>query len=71
LTDNDIIEEKYVRFRTVGDMSCTAALESVARSVDEIIEEIKITKISERGSTRLDDKISETGMEDRKRQGYF
>lgn len=71
LSDEDIIEEKFVRFRTVGDISCTAAIESVATSVDEIIEEIKTTKISERGATRLDDKISETGMEDRKRQGYF
>ncbi|GIV29710.1 MAG: sulfate adenylyltransferase [Bacteroidia bacterium] len=71
LSDDDVIEEKYVRFRTVGDISCTAAVESVATSVDEIIEEIKTTRISERGATRLDDKISDTGMEDRKRQGYF
>lgn len=71
LETTDVIEEKYVRFRTVGDISCTAAVESVATSIDEIIEEIKTTKISERGATRLDDKISETGMEDRKRQGYF
>lgn len=71
LSDDDVIEDKYVRFRTVGDISCTAAIESVATNIDEIIEEIKAAKISERGATRLDDKISETGMEDRKRQGYF
>lgn len=71
LSANDVIEEKLVRFRTVGDISCTAAVESVANNVDEIIEEIKTSKISERGATRLDDKISDTGMEDRKRQGYF
>lgn len=71
LSEKDIIEEKFVRFRTVGDISCTAAVESVATTVDEIIEELKTAKISERGATRLDDRISETGMEDRKRQGYF
>jgi len=71
LTADDVIEEKLVRFRTVGDISCTAAVESIATDIDAIIEEIKTTKISERGATRLDDKISETGMEDRKRQGYF
>jgi len=71
LSPDDVIEEKFVRFRTVGDISCTAAVESVATDIDAIIEEIKTTKISERGATRLDDKISETGMEDRKRQGYF
>lgn len=71
LSSDDIVEEKFVRFRTVGDISCTAAVESVATNIDEIIDEIRNTKISERGATRLDDKISETGMEDRKRQGYF
>lgn len=71
LTADDVIEEKLVRFRTVGDISCTAAVESIATDIDAIIKEIKTTKISERGATRLDDKISETGMEDRKRQGYF
>lgn len=71
LDEQDVIEEKLVRFRTVGDISCTAAVESVANNIDDIIEEIKISKISERGATRLDDKISDTGMEDRKKQGYF
>jgi sulfate adenylyltransferase subunit 2 len=67
----DKIIEKNVRFRTVGDMTCTAAVESDASTLDEIIKEITETKISERGATRLDDKISEAGMEDRKTTGYF
>jgi len=68
---NDTVVEKNVRFRTVGDMTCTAAVESDASTLDAIIKEITETKISERGATRLDDKISEAGMEDRKRTGYF
>ena len=68
---NDVVVEKKVRFRTVGDMTCTAAVESEANTVDEVIKEITETKISERGATRLDDRISEAGMEDRKRTGYF
>lgn len=66
----DIIERKNVRFRTVGDMSCTAAVESDADQIDDIIEEIKFSKISERGA-RMDDKVSEAAMEDRKKGGYF
>ena len=68
---NDKVVEKKVRFRTVGDMNCTAAIESEADTIEKVIKEITETKISERGATRLDDKISETGMEDRKRTGYF
>lgn len=71
LDATDQITEKQVRFRTVGDMTCTAAVESTAYSVDDIIAEISIAKISERGATRLDDRISEAGMEDRKKNGYF
>ena len=67
----DIIVKKNVRYRTVGDMTCTAAIESSAYSVDEIIKEIKETKISERGATRMDDRTSEAAMEDRKKGGYF
>ena len=67
---DEVITEK-VRYRTVGDMTCTAAVKSSASSVDEIIEELKNSKISERGATRIDDRISETGMEDRKKEGYF
>jgi sulfate adenylyltransferase subunit 2 len=66
----DHIERKKVRFRTVGDMTCTAAVESHADQIDDIIEEIKISKISERGA-RMDDKVSEAAMEDRNKGGYF
>jgi len=71
LESDDVIVEKKVRFRTVGDMTCTAAVESDASTLDDIIEDIKQSKISERGATRIDDRISETGMEDRKKGGYF
>jgi sulfate adenylyltransferase subunit 2 len=60
-----------VRFRTIGDATCTAAVESVARSVTDVIAETAVARITERGATRADDKISEAGMEDRKRLGYF
>ncbi len=66
----EIVEPKQVRFRTVGDMSCTAALPSIASTIEEIIEEIINTTVSERG-TRLDDKRSEAAMELRKVNGYF
>lgn len=68
---DDVIENRKVRFRTVGDMTCTAAVESDASSLDDIIREIEGTKISERGATRLDDQASEAAMEDRKKTGYF
>jgi sulfate adenylyltransferase subunit 2 len=71
IEEGDVVVEKNVRFRTVGDMTCTAAVESEAFSLDDIIKEITEAKISERGATRLDDKISEAGMEDRKKSGYF
>jgi sulfate adenylyltransferase subunit 2 len=70
LDASDKIERKNVRFRTVGDMTCTAAVESEAVHIDDIIEEIKQSKISERGA-RMDDKVSEAAMEDRKKGGYF
>ena len=63
--------ETTVRFRTVGDASCTGAVESSAATVDEVIVEVAATRITERGATRADDRISESGMEDRKREGYF
>lgn len=66
----DIIETRNVRFRTVGDMTCTAAVESYAYEIDDIINEIASSKISERGA-RMDDKVSEAAMEDRKKGGYF
>jgi len=71
IEEGDRVVECNVRFRTVGDMTCTAAVESEAFAIDDIIKEITEAKISERGATRLDDKISEAGMEDRKKSGYF
>lgn len=66
----EAVEKRTVRFRTVGDMSCTAAVESHASTVQEVIQEIKASQISERGA-RIDDKRSEAAMENRKQQGYF
>jgi sulfate adenylyltransferase subunit 2 len=60
-----------VRYRTVGDMTCTGAVESHARTVPEVIAEVSATRITERGQTRADDRASEAAMEDRKREGYF
>jgi len=71
LEAKDNIETKRVRYRTVGDMTCTAAVESTATNIDDIIREITATKTSERGETRIDDKFSEAAMEDRKKNGYF
>lgn len=71
LDENDQIITKKVRYRTVGDMTCTAAVESEAYTVEDIIAELKEAKISERGATRMDDRISEAAMEDRKKGGYF
>ena len=71
LDETDVLATKKVRYRTVGDMTCTAAVESEAYTVDDIIAEIKEAKISERGATRMDDRISEAAMEDRKKGGYF
>jgi sulfate adenylyltransferase subunit 2 len=71
LEDSDVILKKKVRYRTVGDMTCTAAVESNASAIDDIINEIIATKTSERGETRIDDKVSEAAMEDRKKGGYF
>ena len=71
LEPTDIILKKNVRYRTVGDMTCTAAVESQAKFIDDIINEITATKTSERGETRIDDKVSEAAMEDRKKDGYF
>jgi sulfate adenylyltransferase subunit 2 len=71
LEDSDTVLTKQVRYRTVGDMTCTAAVESSANNLDDIIREITATKTSERGETRIDDKVSEAAMEDRKKNGYF
>lgn len=71
IDESDIILNKQVRYRTVGDMTCTAAVESNATTLDEVINEIIATRISERGETRIDDKVTEAAMEDRKKNGYF
>ena len=65
------VEEAQVRFRTVGDATCTGAVRSDAATIDDVIEEVAASRVSERGATRADDKFSETAMEDRKREGYF
>ncbi len=69
--DGEIVENKLVRFRTVGDMTCTCPVESPATSVEEIILETSATRITERGATRMDDQTSEASMELRKKEGYF
>jgi sulfate adenylyltransferase subunit 2 len=71
LLDGEEVEERTIRFRTVGDATCTGAVESAADTVAAIIEETAVTRVTERGATRADDRISEAGMEDRKREGYF
>lgn len=68
---HDPVSVKTVRYRTVGDMTCTAAVESHATTLDQVIEEISASRISERGETRIDDKVTEAAMEDRKKGGYF
>ncbi|WP_298330183.1 sulfate adenylyltransferase subunit CysD [uncultured Dokdonia sp.] len=68
--DNEEVEDRVVRFRTVGDMTCTAAVASEAVTIQQIVNEIKVSRISERGA-RIDDKRSEAAMEKRKQQGYF
>ncbi len=69
--DGERSYEATVRYRTVGDMNCTGAVESTATTVAEIIAEVAATRITERGATRADDRFSEAAMEDRKREGYF
>ncbi|MEA2376977.1 MAG: sulfate adenylyltransferase subunit 2 [Thermoleophilaceae bacterium] len=70
LPDEETFSE-FVRFRTVGDMSCTGAVASRAATLEEVVAEIAATRITERGETRADDRISEAAMEDRKKEGYF
>ena len=69
--DDETVFDARVRYRTVGDMSCTGAVESTAVTIPEVIDEIAATRITERGQTRADDRTSEAAMEDRKREGYF
>jgi sulfate adenylyltransferase subunit 2 len=69
--DGEPRETRRVRYRTVGDMSCTGAVDSDADTVEKVIEEVAASRLTERGATRADDKLSEAAMEDRKREGYF
>jgi sulfate adenylyltransferase subunit 2 len=69
--DGEPVRTLRVRYRTVGDMSCTGAVRSAAETVDEVIAELMATRVSERGATRADDRASDAAMEDRKREGYF
>jgi sulfate adenylyltransferase subunit 2 len=69
--EDEPLFEAIVRYRTVGDMTCTGAVESTAATVAEVIAEVAVTRITERGQTRADDRTSEAAMEDRKREGYF
>jgi sulfate adenylyltransferase subunit 2 len=68
---NEVVEEVSVRFRTVGDISCTCPVESDAFTIEEILEETVVAKLTERGATRMDDQTSEASMELRKKEGYF
>jgi sulfate adenylyltransferase subunit 2 len=63
--------EASVRYRTVGDMTCTGAVRSTATTLETVVAEIAATRITERGETRADDRVTEAAMEDRKREGYF
>jgi len=69
--EGEAVETLWVRFRTVGDITCTAPVESRAHTIEEILRETAATTISERGATRLDDQTHEASMEQRKREGYF
>jgi sulfate adenylyltransferase subunit 2 len=70
-SEDEALFDARVRYRTVGDMTCTGAVESAASTIAEVIAEIAATRITERGQTRADDRASEAAMEDRKREGYF
>jgi len=71
LIDGEEPFEASVRYRTVGDMTCTGAVRSTAATLEEVVSEIAATRITERGETRADDRVTEAAMEDRKREGYF
>jgi sulfate adenylyltransferase subunit 2 len=71
LIDGEVPFETSVRYRTVGDMTCTGAVRSTATTLEEVVKEIAATRVTERGETRADDRVTEAAMEDRKREGYF
>jgi sulfate adenylyltransferase subunit 2 len=69
--EGEELEERRVRFRTIGDATCTGAVDSEADSIEKVIEQVGATRITERGATRADDRTTEAAMEDRKKEGYF
>jgi sulfate adenylyltransferase subunit 2 len=69
--EGEEVENRVVRFRTIGDATCTGAVESPAASLEQVIDEVAATRLTERGATRADDRVSEAAMEDRKKEGYF
>jgi sulfate adenylyltransferase subunit 2 len=69
--DGEVVAERTIRYRTVGDMTCTGAVESTATTYEEVVAEVAASGLTERGATRADDRLSEAAMEDRKREGYF
>ncbi len=69
--EGETVETRQVRFRTIGDATCTGAVESPAATIEQVIEEVAATRITERGATRADDRVTEAAMEDRKKEGYF
>jgi sulfate adenylyltransferase subunit 2 len=71
LRNGEVVQERTVRFRTVGDLTLTGCVESTASTFEEIIEEVAVARVTERGATRGDDRFSEAAMEDRKKEGYF
>ncbi len=71
LKKGEEVTERQVRFRTVGDLTLTGCIESDADTIEKIIEEVAIARVTERGATRGDDRFSESAMEDRKKEGYF
>jgi sulfate adenylyltransferase subunit 2 len=71
LLPGESVRSEIVRFRTIGDMTCTGAVKSNAKTLDEVIAEVAVARLTERGATRADDRFTEASMEDRKREGYF
>ena len=71
LMDGEEPFDAAVRYRTVGDMTCTGGVQSTAMTIEDVVTEIAATRITERGETRADDRVSDAAMEDRKRRGYF
>ncbi|WP_431696159.1 sulfate adenylyltransferase subunit CysD [Kocuria rhizophila] len=69
--EGETVQPRTVRYRTVGDMSCTGAVESPAATAQDVLAEVRTSTLTERGATRADDRVSEAAMEDRKREGYF